>query len=473
MSLENIEHFVVLMLENRSFDQMLGYLYEESGNVSPLGHPFEGLTGNESNPGSDGNPIGVFKISKDDDYAYFMPGADPGEGYFNTNEQLFSDHIAPDPVVPATNQGFVKNFAYTLGWEKSSKWSILPGTRADNIMGMFTPEMLPVLSGLARGYAVCDHWYCSVPTETLPNRAFAVMGTSQGRLTDKDKLYTARSIYKHLGDNQHSWAIYGYDEAPLSRGSYTDITHAGNDHFGKFTDFQDAVKNEQLAEYVFLEPQWGKGGNSQHPNYDVAKGEQLIKEVYDTLRYSKLWEKTLLIITYDEHGGCYDHVAPPENATPPDDSAGQYDFDFKRFGVRVPTVLVSPYIEAGTVFRVDKSGTPLDHTSILKTVEKRFGLTPLTKRDAAAPDFSEVLTLNHPRNDDPLEGVIPPESRDSIDFDDEPDHLQQLYVDTMELLPLEEEKRKHYEHSDTAFKNQRDAMDYARRRYEDYFEIDY
>jgi phospholipase C len=468
--LSQIDHVVVLMLENRSFDHMLGFLYADQNNKSPLGHPFEGLTGKESNPGEKGKKVKVFKIDADDENAYFMPGADPGEGYFNTNEQLFSNHIVSKSPGKPANQGFVKNFAYTLGWqEKSGKWSVLPGTKSENIMGMFTPDMLPVLSGLAKGYAVCDHWFCSAPTETLPNRAFAAMGTSQGRLKDSPAApYTAPTIFNSLGKANHSWSLYGYDKPPLSRGSYADITHKSDNHFGKFADFKQAVKNGTLANYVFLEPAWGKGGNSQHPNYDVAKGESFIKEVYDTLKTSKLWSKTLLIITYDEHGGCYDHVAPPENATPPDNTIGQDDFDFTRFGVRVPTVLISPLIEAGTVYRVPKGSMALDHTSILKTLEKRFKLQPLTKRDAAAPDFGDVLTLKKARTDDPIASVKPPVSKKSAKLGKKPDHLQHLYADSMKNLPLEELSRKPDE-EERHFKTSDEAIKYGADRYRDYF----
>ena len=154
--LSSINHIVVLMLENRSFDHMLGYLYADSGNVSAAGHAFDGLTGKESNPNAKGVAVPVFKIDPSDKYAYFMPGADPGEGYSATNSQLFGTATAPNPAV-ASNTGFVTDFAYTLAWQaKDPSWSILPGTVASNIMGMFTPQMLPVLSGLARGFAVCD-----------------------------------------------------------------------------------------------------------------------------------------------------------------------------------------------------------------------------------------------------------------------------------------------------------------------------
>ena len=152
-----------------------------------------------------------------------------------------------------------------------------------------------------------------------------------------------------------------------------------------FADFPAAAAAGSLPAFTFLEPSWGSTGNSQHPNYDVALGEQLIHDVYEALRDGPGWPQTLLIVTYDEHGGCYDHVPPPSGATPPDDDAGEFGFDFTRFGVRVPAVLVSPLIEAGTVFRVPAGTTPIDHTSILKTVQKRWSLPALTARDAAAP----------------------------------------------------------------------------------------
>ena len=150
-SLSSIEHVVVLMLENRSFDHMLGFLYTGRGNVSPAGQPYEGLTGSESNPASSGPPVSVFKIEPGTSNAYFMPGADPGEGYMATNDQLFGSEAAPaSPATPPTNDGFIKDFTYTLGWQsRESGWSILPGTTGEDIMGCFAPETLPVLSALA------------------------------------------------------------------------------------------------------------------------------------------------------------------------------------------------------------------------------------------------------------------------------------------------------------------------------------
>jgi phospholipase C len=405
-----INHAVVLMLENRSFDHMLGYLYADAGNVSPSGQPFEGLTGSESNPDANGNPVNVYQITPSTPNAYFMPGADPGEGFKATNDQLWGSDTAPASGTAATMQGFVKDFAYTIGWETTDKWTIVQGTTADWIMGCFTPQALPVLSALARDYAVCDHWFASAPTETLPNRAFALAGTSQGHMDDHTKTYTCPSIFGTLTNAGVSWRVFGYNAQPLTKADFPDITSADPSHFGLFKDFKAAAAAGTLPAFTFLEPSWSSTGNSQHPNYDVALGEQLIHDTYEALRSGPGWAQTLFVLTYDEHGGCYDHVPPPWGATPPDNTAGEFGFGFDRFGVRVPTLLISPLIAPGTVYRVPAGSTPLDHTSVLKTVEQRWNLQPLTARDAAAPGFGDVLTLTTPRTDDVLAGVTVPVS---------------------------------------------------------------
>jgi phospholipase C len=190
-----IDHVVILMLENRSFDHMLGFLYADRGNESLSGQPLEGLTGTESNPDTSGNAVPVSRIAPSMPHPYLMPGADPGEGYLATNSQLYGAATVPSNQA-ASNDGFVTDFAYTLGWEsKAPSWHVMPGTVPGDIMAMYTPEMLPVLSALARGYAVCDQWFSSVPTETMPNRAFACAATSQGHMDDKTKSFTTQSIF--------------------------------------------------------------------------------------------------------------------------------------------------------------------------------------------------------------------------------------------------------------------------------------
>jgi len=411
-SLAAINHVVVLMLENRSFDHMLGYLYTAQGNVSPSGQPFEGLTGTESCPDGRGGTVSVYQITPSTPSAYFMPGGDPGEGYKATNDQLWGSTTAPATGTAATMSGFVTDYTYTLGWQANDpSWNVLPGTIPSDIMGCYTPAALPVLSALATGYAVCDQWFASVPTETMPNRAFANAATSMGQVDDKTKTFSAPSIYAALGTAGQTWGIYGYSERPLTADTFTDIATATGGTIGLFTDFQAAAAAGTLPAFSFLEPSWSSTGNSQHPNYDVALGEQLIHDVYEALRSGPGWAQTLFVLTYDEHGGCFDHVPPPWGATPPDSAVEQlYNFTFNRFGVRVPTVLISPLIAPGTVFRVPEGSTPLDHTSVLATVEQRWGLQPLTARDAAAPAVGSVLTLSAARTDDVLANVTVPVS---------------------------------------------------------------
>lgn len=436
-----IEHVVVMMFENRSFDSMLGFLYD-ADNPPPRGQKFNGLKGDEYNKDSTGKKINVQKIDPGCEFAYYMPKKDPGEGFNNTNMQLFGSANPPYSSLES-NMGFVKDFenpvdnALLIKDEEAMAVTIIgknnqvirkkpnidwhypcppvPDMQAvgADIMQMYSPQTLPVLSHLAKSYAVSDSWFCSVPTETLPNRAFAHMGTSLGNLFDEIKSYPAKSIFKHLQDNGKTWGIFGNEGSPYTVPFCQDIParadlKTGCDYgsFALFNDYlQDSTKT--LPDYCFLEPIWGSRGNSQHPNYNVAAGEQYLLDIYKALKESDYWEKTLLIITYDEHGGCYDHVTPPFNAVSPPAHSRAFDFGFTRFGLRVPAVFVSPWIEAGTIYRAD-GPTPHDHTSILATLETMFDLEPLTERDKTAPDVLDVINLSQVRTDSPMEHVVAP-----------------------------------------------------------------
>jgi phospholipase C len=457
-----IKHIVQLMLENRSFDQMLGFLYESTGNHSPTNQPFEGLTGTESNPDDAGRAVHVYPIDHTAPHPYLMPGADPGEGFHNTNVQLFSTDTPARGAIP-TNKGFVLNFKAAIASDQARHYpDTIPGTVPAEIMGMYTPDMVPIMAGLAKGFAVCDQWFASVPTQTIPNRAFAAAATSQGHLDNQVKVFTCPSIFGRLSQSQMDWAIYGYNRAPLTRLDFTDTQGAAARHFGQFRDFQARAAAGTLPAYTFLEPSWGAGGNSQHPNYDVALGEQLIHDVYYALRTGPGWPDTLLIITYDEHGGNYDHVAPPWGATPPDTSIGEWGFDFTRFGVRVPALLVSPRIAAGTVFRA-KRGT-IDHTSVLKTIELRWQLAPLTARDKAAPDLGDVLTLATPRTDDPLQGIALPVSTVPPPNPSRPSILEQLHAVKVSHLPLPNDHGRYDHHTPPDLSSSAAIGDYIQTR---------
>ena len=489
-NLDKIKHIIVIMMENRSFDHMLGFLYADSNNKSPNGDDFEGLSGKESNPDdSTGKDINVFKIQSNDPYRYVMPKADPGEGYPNTMNQLYGrpNNIENGPY----NKGVVNDWAYSYVnvdekyfKEEDGVPPAYPGVSNRDIMGMFTPELLPVMSGLAKGFAVCDHWYCSIPTETIPNRAFIHMATSQGVLKDtlskevdgktvKYKYYyTAPSIYPKLTEKGVSWSMYGYDSPPLARSSTKDLHDASNSHFGVYSDFKQAIKDKTLAEYVFLEPSWGVRGNSMHPNYNVANGEDFLLDLYNTIRNSDYWEDTLLIINFDEHGGCYDHVLPPSNAAQPNAEAynEEYDFDFTRFGVRIPAILVSPWIPAGSVFRPEGS-IPLDHTSVLSTLEEKYGIDPLTARDAAAPHLGGALSLDKARTDDPMKGIkapeyIPPEPPKGAD---RPGHIQTMHKGYLNQLNQQKQSHAHIDDQHWLHTDTQDANAHLTRSYHHYY----
>ena len=417
--LESIDHVILLMLENRSFDHLLGYLYPRSGD-------FDGLDGTESNADLAGTAVSVHPITPENQNAYYYPLANPAEGLVATNQQLFSSATAPADG-KAANDGFVTSFAWELANPAHPLDPKLVGAEPSSIMGMYSPETLPVLSGLAKGFAVCDRWFASVPTQTFPNRAFAVAGTSLG-YTDNSAhgvpAFNTPSVFGKLADAGQTWTIYGYSKRPLTANDFPDTVHPGPGGAVEtgFDKFQSDVASGQLAAFSYIEPEWAQYHNKnnsqvendQHPVSNLAVGEKLIYDVYAALRSNQaVWEKSLLIITYDEHGGNYDHVPPDTGATPPDNLTWA-GFDFTRFGIRVPAVIASPLIPARTVFRAPAGSPPYYHTSIIATLRARFNLGELGKRDAIAPHLEPVLTLSKPRRDDPLQGVTPPTATDPV-----------------------------------------------------------
>jgi phospholipase C len=433
-ALKGIDHVVVLMLENRSFDNLLGWLYDEA--EPPRGQRFEGLRSDMwcplANVDADGVPFtekvyvrkngapakrGLRGRPQPTEADFRLPDPDPGEGFVDTNEQLFGHTRVADlyPPEPA-NQGFVDNYARAMLYGTYSFGD--PPTDPRAIMTCYTPEQVPVLSTLAREFAVCDAWHCSIPSQTLPNRDFVHAATSAGQVNNQPQaVCDAETVFNRLQDAGIPWRVYcGTSDGKLFSLTRTIMSRlhdaAFDASFVPMERFAADAASGDLPAYAFLEPQFsGPDQNDQHPNADIRPGDKLVADVYEAVSSSPVFDKTLLVITYDEHGGCYDHVPPPGEAQAPDASrgpdgrrvagaAGQLGFRFNRFGVRVPAVLVSPLIEQGTVAR-PAGWTPFDHTSIVATVLRRHGLDHLTARDAAAPDLSCVLTLDAPRADRP------------------------------------------------------------------------
>jgi len=393
-----IRHVVVLMLENRSFDSMLGMLY-------PSDDHFDGLTGTEFNTwhkadGAQQN-IQVWRNPALDANALCIPDPDPGERFTDIQMQIHGLAASGSThTYGPTMGGFVDNYV------RQPPTTSAPDPHS--VMHYFTPDQVPVISTLARAFGVSDRWHASAPCETWPNRFFAHTGTANGYVNNSPTHfpYEMDTVFNRLSDAKEDWRIYFHDipqAATLAKiwgGIFTE-------HFLDFnTHFVQAAATGNLPAYSFIEPRYFtdlRGShipNDEHPPHNVAYGEQLIATVYNAVRGGPGWKQTLLVITYDEHGGCYDHVVPPP-ATPPDDKKPD-GFDFGYYGVRVPAVIVSPYVPAGRVIR-PPGLTPFDHTSIIATLRGLFRFEPLTRRDAAAPDLLDALAAfkGGPDNDGP------------------------------------------------------------------------
>lgn len=385
-SLSKIDHIVVLMLENRSFDCMLGRLY-------PKSERFDGLQGNETNPDKNGELIQVWSGTGTDPQLMRTPDPDPGELWTDINLQIFGRSDVADPPPGATMTGFVLDYLQQTA-EPAEQY------KPNSTMHYFTPDQVPVISRLAQQFAVSDRWHASAPCQTWPNRFFTHTGTANGYENNDPPHfpYDMPTIFNRFDDigMDAGWKVYFHD---MPQALTLSQLWLHLDRFRFYDEFRQDAQNGSLPAYSFIEPRYFTDlalPNDEHPPHIVTLGEQLIADVYNCLRKGPAWTKTLLIVTYDEHGGCFDHVPPPP-AQPPSRTPTQ-PFNFDRYGVRVPAVLISPYIRQGTVLRPPGS-TPFDHTSIIKTLRNRFNLGPaLTLRDEAAPDLDGALLLAEPDN---------------------------------------------------------------------------
>jgi phospholipase C len=385
----NIKHIVVLMMENRSFDHMLGALKQEDQRIN-------GLSGDESNPDTTNaqikvQPLARFQGQLDPDPDHHFPGV---------NRQLY--YGTPGPPAPASMQGFIQDYFLQRKDVKHSH----------NIMYYFTPDKLPVLTGLARNYAVFNGWFASIPGPTTCNRAFSHYGTSFGQV-GLDIFYWKGpylSIYERMLNAGRTAKIYYYDE----QSSTIEIVNLLRNQpkiFATYDQFLTDCKNGNLPDYSYVEPNYsdhdGPGGeelaSDQHPDHHVQAGEIFIASVYNAIRGNPdLWKSTALLITYDEHGGIYDHVPPP--ACKPDgfvasaaDTGIGVPFAFDRLGVRVPAVLVSPWVPKATVVAGPEdavNGRVFEHASIPATVTEFFlgNDDNRSPREKVASTFMDLLS---------------------------------------------------------------------------------
>lgn len=513
MSLSNIDHVVVLMLENRSFDSLLGWAYE--GNDKPAlfipdtpGAAYRGLASVDPNRFVNTALNGSLQVKPTRGAVGFTaPDFDPGEEFAHVTQQFFNKSN-PGPTDPITMLGVLEDFVEILKERKLTETDIR--RVAGRVMQSYTPGQLPVLNQLARHYAVSDAWYASVPSQTNPNRSFLMCGTSMGMVNNGDletnpqarslesvlhmaigdDRVDAPTIFNALNDAGHDWRVFWQTSylpekmsklidglpilipllplLPLPPGvglalaalagalllalkPYTDylrdlsspdlkscytwrlfpqikdkIPNAAS-HFSKVDEFHRLARAGQLPKFSYIEPFWSISrsttdngleslmsalGNDYHPPSNLLVGEAFVKEVYTSLISNRAaWNRTLLLITFDEFVGVFDHQtddlaagrvkAPWDGGTPPPFKSPT-EFKFDRLGARVPTIIVSPLVRKGTVFR-SENGVPYDHTSVIGTTLKWMGkgdrIKEFGQRTLAAPTFENVVTLDKPRSD--------------------------------------------------------------------------
>jgi phospholipase C len=439
----DIRHVFVLMLENRAFDHMLGFsgIVGTDANTGAT-RPVDGA--NDPNAFNYVDPVamtGKTPASTDADFKLNRPpDVDPGHEFLNTLLALCgpgATYPSGGAYPPVSNNGFIVNYETTPQQDNTGD---APPVDPTKIMKCFSPRRVPVINALASEFAVCDRWFSSLPGPTWPNRFF-MHAASSGGLDDSPSgaqsfgntafdgyRFQNGTIFDRLDDACIEWRVFAGDSFPVTLALSGMTLNELQGRIHDFDDFHDALQDPDFsASYIFIEPNYGNDlppssgdftcGNSQHPLDDVTRGERLIKTVYEAIRNSPHWDSSLLLVTYDEHGGFYDHVAPPSTVAPgdplSDEDNDHHGFTFTQLGVRVPAIVVSPFIPRGMV-----DGTTCDHSSLLATVEQIFGLKPLTKRDAAANSLTHLLSLASPRGDAPTQLPDPAES--GFHCDDDP-----------------------------------------------------
>src|ERR1700678_639506 len=425
-----MDHVVLVLFENRSFDNLLGRLYGP-GDVEA----FEGVIGKDlSNPipawaehGAAGGVV-PYGISPSMD----APDPDPGEEFQHTNTQLFNvldeanrfkdatemvaPFTAPAAGQVATMDGFVTDYISFFTAEMGRQPTY---DEFAQIMTGYTPEQVPVISSIARGFGVFDHWFSEVPSQTMTNRSFWTAGTASGLVVNRPMSHFmhhnhAETIFNRLESRGKTWKIYVLEPDPIS---FTGIIHMPRlrdrfaTHIVPFSEFERDSAEGTLPNFSLIEPNLLAGHGDYHPAFgrallpglevpldppsSVLAGEAFLARIYAALQSAMSPTganafNTTLFVGWDEPGGTYDHV-PPGPVAPPDPRApaGQCGFRVDRSGYRVPAIVVSPWVAEGAVFNDEHR-----HTSILATLRKQWDLgEPFTGRDASARTIDDVFTL--------------------------------------------------------------------------------
>jgi phospholipase C len=404
MAEDPIKHVIVLELENRSFDQMLGCfkeIFPELEGVDPAAP--------HTNLDHTGQPFSQ-KVTR----VRQMPSSKPFAWDPHHETSHVDIQINGEKTNPGRMGGFVLDFS-------TSYPDSTPEAR-QYIMDYYERGFLPALHTLAENFTICDHWFSSLPGPTWPNRFFALSGTASGRVSmPGDGTHHADipgffqqhqdTIFDRLNEKGIHWKSYFHDIPQSWVLGKARKPHNAARYFYFREFFHDARgPEEEFPQFCFIEPDFmGFQQNDDHPPHDIMKGEKLIADVYNALRHNHdLWHKSLLVVFFDEHGGFYDHVYPPP-AVRPDEHHEEHDF--QQLGVRVPALLVSPWVGR----RVEH--TQFDHTSLLKYLTEKWGLGPLGARVAQANSLGVAIAANERGDDTPHSIVLKREQLEPPDLE--------------------------------------------------------
>lgn len=399
---QKVEHVVLLLMENRAFDHVFGFATSDLPGI-------DGLDGTESNPVDPSDPS-KGSVSVSDANATYACTDGPSQAFPVTCGDYFGPG-ATDCAGPNFPEEQPRN-----GWVAQASTKAAP-------MAPFQPEQLPVKMALAKEFAVMDRYYASFPGPSTPNHLFIHSATAAGCMTTgqdyrctKGYSFPQKTIYELLEEGNRTWRFYYNDSAWVSFIEWFD-TPRGARGLETYDSFYDACETGTLPSFSFVFPRQGTNGttgdgaNDDHPCHDVALGERLLKDTFEAVRASPSWNKTLLMVTYDDSGGFYDHVPLVTGVPAPDDIPScSNKFDYTLLGPRLPTLLISPLISKGRVIHepsgpVGSAARPYpnsqyEHSSIAATLTELFDLPgPLTRRDEWAASFASELNLDEPRTD--------------------------------------------------------------------------
>ncbi len=356
--LPQVEHIIIYMQENHSYDSILG--------MHPGGDGFDIRDGRarNSNFNTDGSRVHVFR--------------------------------APDTC--QSGQGVSQNWVSTHNQIDGGRMDGFLFNGNTNAMRYWDGQDLPFYYSLASTFPVCDRWFASAPCQTYPNRLYLQAATCQSLIaTDLTKLFAlphpaGGTIWDKLNAFGISWLDYAWDlpDIALFPKTYT----ANQGHVRTFNDFLVDCQAGTLPSVSIVSP--GINSYTEENPHDIQLGEAYSSSIINAVMQSPAWPKTVLLFMYDEHGGYYDHVAPPA-AIPPDDippdvaPAPNAPASWTEYGLRVPAYVISPFAKPNKISHVTR-----DHTSVLRFIETKFNLGALTRRDANAADLLDCLDFRHP-----------------------------------------------------------------------------